>query len=346
MTKNENEFESYRERVLIKDQKNRDELRAHLITYLAVNTGLFVLNMITSSWHPWFLYVLGGWGIGVASHWGESFVSAKNINDISLLKGLDSETLNTMIQFHKKRSSFYLHVISNLSVIAFLFVINTITYSGFMWAIIPALAMGIGIASHWAQYSNKSNQVNTENTAVEDDVKIIIENEQLQRATTLRNSIIVVIKEIRGKFKNFASDLLPRIDTYVETIDLLTQKEEDLKNSLNDVSDNDLKIEKENLISKKDSAESILLKEEYENSIKDIDTHLLTIKRVREQHELLELKITSSINSLKHLNLELVAMKSKTTLEDSSILDEFEKKSSDLAIYYKDLLESYDELHK
>ncbi len=345
MTKNEMEFESYRQKVLVKDQRNKDELRTHLITYLAVNTGLFILNMMTSSGHPWFLYVLGGWGIGVASHWGEVFVSSKNINDISSLNNLKAETLESLIQFHKKRSSFYLHVITNLSVIAFLFVINTITSPGFMWAIFPALAMGVGIASHWAQYSNKSNKIHSENI-VEDDVKITIENEQLQRATKLRNSIIVVIKEIRGKFKNFASDLLPRIDAYVETINLLTQKEEDLKNSLKDVSDDELKAEKENLLSKKESAESILLKEEYESSIKDIDSHLKTIKSVREQHELLELKITSSINSLKHLNLELVAMKSKATVEDTSILDEFEKKSTDLAIYYKDLLESYDELHR
>ncbi len=41
---------------------------AHLIPFLAVNLMLLVINVLTGFGHPWFLYPLMGWGIGLASH--------------------------------------------------------------------------------------------------------------------------------------------------------------------------------------------------------------------------------------------------------------------------------------
>lgn len=48
--------------------------RNHLIVYLIVNTILFLIWLFTSlfaanGWiFPWFLFPLGGWGIGIAFH--------------------------------------------------------------------------------------------------------------------------------------------------------------------------------------------------------------------------------------------------------------------------------------
>lgn len=52
-------------------QERIDELRgfySHLATFAAVNIFLIVLNLSTSPEHWWFLYSLGGWGIGLFSH--------------------------------------------------------------------------------------------------------------------------------------------------------------------------------------------------------------------------------------------------------------------------------------
>ena len=38
----------------------------HLFVYLVVNTGLFLLNILTSPGHYWFIWPLLGWGIGLA----------------------------------------------------------------------------------------------------------------------------------------------------------------------------------------------------------------------------------------------------------------------------------------
>jgi hypothetical protein len=40
----------------------------HLAMYLAVNLGLFAINMVTNREHLWFFWPLIGWGIGVLIH--------------------------------------------------------------------------------------------------------------------------------------------------------------------------------------------------------------------------------------------------------------------------------------
>jgi hypothetical protein len=40
----------------------------HLCVYVVVIVGLAALNLITNPAHPWFLWVLCAWGIGLAVH--------------------------------------------------------------------------------------------------------------------------------------------------------------------------------------------------------------------------------------------------------------------------------------
>lgn len=40
----------------------------HLISYVVVNVGLLVLNLLTSPKHLWFFWPMLGWGIGLLFH--------------------------------------------------------------------------------------------------------------------------------------------------------------------------------------------------------------------------------------------------------------------------------------
>ena len=54
-----------------KAQKRVEEIKgfyANLTSYVFVNIGLLVLNLVTSPNHLWFFWPLLGWGIGVAIH--------------------------------------------------------------------------------------------------------------------------------------------------------------------------------------------------------------------------------------------------------------------------------------
>jgi hypothetical protein len=52
-------------------QKRVEEIKgfySNLTSYVFVNIGLLVLNLVTSPNHLWFFWPLFGWGIGVAIH--------------------------------------------------------------------------------------------------------------------------------------------------------------------------------------------------------------------------------------------------------------------------------------
>ena len=55
----------------LKAQKKVEDLKGfygNLTSYIVVNIGLLILNLVTSPSHLWFFYPLMGWGIGVAIH--------------------------------------------------------------------------------------------------------------------------------------------------------------------------------------------------------------------------------------------------------------------------------------
>ena len=56
--------------------KKRMELWTHLGSYVIVNAFLVILWAITGAGYPWFIWVMVGWGIGVAFHIMEYIVTS------------------------------------------------------------------------------------------------------------------------------------------------------------------------------------------------------------------------------------------------------------------------------
>ncbi len=60
-----------REKLYQKARQRVEEIKGfymHLIMYIAVNAGLFLINRHSSPGHWWFYYPLFGWGIGLIAH--------------------------------------------------------------------------------------------------------------------------------------------------------------------------------------------------------------------------------------------------------------------------------------
>lgn len=65
----ENQFES--DERYLKAVKRVEDIKGfygNLAAYIVVNTGLIILNLVTSPDQIWFIWPLLGWGIGVAFH--------------------------------------------------------------------------------------------------------------------------------------------------------------------------------------------------------------------------------------------------------------------------------------
>lgn len=50
------------------------EFYTHVVVYFMVNLLLIVIWYFTSGGFPWFVFVLGGWGIGLFFHWFNVYV--------------------------------------------------------------------------------------------------------------------------------------------------------------------------------------------------------------------------------------------------------------------------------
>ncbi|MBE7105138.1 2TM domain-containing protein [Bacillus cereus] len=60
-----------RDEVYLRAKKRVENLKAfyiHLTVYILVNLMLFFINISSDSSKLWFLYPLGGWGIGIVIH--------------------------------------------------------------------------------------------------------------------------------------------------------------------------------------------------------------------------------------------------------------------------------------
>ncbi|GAB2798923.1 hypothetical protein GCM10027275_50820 [Rhabdobacter roseus] len=79
-------LESSRNKYLWKKAKNRAAFKIHLRTYLIVNSALWLfylfMNLQTDNYlHPWPIWSMLGWGIGLVSHY---FSAYSNLNEQSM----------------------------------------------------------------------------------------------------------------------------------------------------------------------------------------------------------------------------------------------------------------------
>ena len=79
-----------------------EEIRAfynHLLVYIIVISGIAALNFYQNEWElPWFLFTLGGWGIGLAIHalttFGSNPFTSKEWEKRKIQEMMEKERLN------------------------------------------------------------------------------------------------------------------------------------------------------------------------------------------------------------------------------------------------------------
>lgn len=109
-------------------------LKAHWIPYIAVNSLLILINLLTgfSGGNFWFLYPLLSWGIGISIHTSVIYIIHRYP--------------------YKSDRGFYIHFAVILTVSVYLFLLNVITGLNYPWFAWPVAVMGIGVGEHFVAY--------------------------------------------------------------------------------------------------------------------------------------------------------------------------------------------------
>jgi hypothetical protein len=106
----------------------------HLSIFVVVVGVLAAINLYRDPQKIWFIWVLAGWGIGVAAH------------DLALL--LQRTERQEAIFTDPKARGFFIHLFVYLAVNALLAIVNLLYTPGHYWFLYPLLGWGALLAFH------------------------------------------------------------------------------------------------------------------------------------------------------------------------------------------------------
>jgi hypothetical protein len=106
----------------------------HLSIFVVVVGLLAALNLYRNPQKIWFIWVLAGWGIGLAAH------------DLALL--MQRSERQEPIFTDPRMRGFFVHLFVYLAVNALLIVVNLLYDPSYYWFLFPLLGWGVALAVH------------------------------------------------------------------------------------------------------------------------------------------------------------------------------------------------------
>lgn len=332
--------------------------RQHLGSYIFVNAMLVLIWALTGSAHPWPLYVLGGWGIGLVSHLGVVGRRKRENDDLQALPLQNRRQLKLLRKLHKLRESHFGGLVAGLAVVPFLFLVNLIT-SSFPWALIAGGAISFSMFASLPAFKSKEfallEDLNAEGvpTALltsRKSNKLIASGIAAQATSSgpLHTEALrlqsVILEQLRtfGDEKPLGEDFPPLLNDYVKQVGDLEQRSREITSIVAEFPKQSLQNDIENLKKQADQAGSAALKKEYSKSIKQIEKQLATYEDLGSQQKLIELRLGNSMNALRQIQIELVRMKSfgKDKASEAAMRD-LKEKSEQLSSFAEDMRSGY-----
>lgn len=356
-------FRRYKEIVITRAEKERAGVIGHIVPFVVVNAGLFFLwKFFTPDAIQWFLFPLGGWGIGLVSHIASVSGRQRERRTIEALPELDTVQLGIFRRIQRSLRSFRSHLVSNIAVMVFLYMINMLTSPQFPWFWFPVGGMALGIFFHWMGHIGNVRRLKRDfnkkvfgkegvfsftrqsGTQAPAAAAYPSDDPVVRQAFALKDTLTSQIKSLGAENNLLGEDMLPVLDNYVNQIAELSRKNRELESIIGSIPIRDLEQDRARLAAKTESAEGEYIKKEYQKSITEIDGQLKSFRALKDQKEVIELRVISAVNSLKQMQIDLARMKSLSTVTDISSMSILKDKSQELSQYLEDLHKGYDEL--
>ncbi|HUX20346.1 MAG TPA: 2TM domain-containing protein, partial [Spirochaetia bacterium] len=352
-------YPEYRQRVIERAHKAAGGFAGHLIPFLVVNGFLFFLNLSTGFGFPWFLFPLGGWAIGLISHFVSVNTQRREKKEVEALpETLGDEDYRLLRGFHKARASMRSTLASLASVGGFLLMVNLITSPSFIWAAFPIAGLLIAAISSITTYASKRGSFRKRlkelfarkgaaggaegplsETRVE-DVPIVRE------AVRIASNIIDQSKRLDPTKAYLGEDLEPLLENYIGQIRTLTRRGGEVEEIMAAIPRAELKRDLAALQLSLEKATDLSLKKEYQKSIEQIERQNRSFEELENQKELLDLRISGSLNSLKQMQIDLARMTGLSAEMEIASIDRLRDRSKELTDYLTDFNDGYREIEE
>lgn len=359
---------SYQKHVEENVARQRTSFRSHLGSFLGVNGMLVLIWGLTGAGFPWFLIPLFGWGIGLSSHYASLKSAEQEYRNLGILGRVRRNVANIYRKLAKNRRAWTGHLVSTVATSALLLVINGITWSGFPWALIPIAAMGIGIFSHYPTFRSKERRYlkqlaeeAVDITRLERGMTFLArsfaiptlgnrrapgsgmdssESRESAEAESLRDSIVRQLKN--SEQPALGDDFRTALDGFVRQVKELTVTRREIEKIIGEIPREALLRDMEELKRKRDRSESDRMRAEYERSIEELERQERSYRSLKEDAEMITLRINSAMNALRQINIDLLRMRSRGGEGDTA--ETLRRRSEELSRYIDDLHAAYDEL--
>lgn len=371
------DYPGYLARVRSEARRSGFGFVGHLLPFAAVNGMLMLLNARVSPGFPWALFPLGGWGIGLVEHFTSVIRKKDKLRELEELPPLDDEQLDLFKKIQKKKDGVWHHTVSNIGTSLFLFMINAITSPMFWWAAIPSIFMGIGVISHIGRYFQKKGELDEmlastfglsgpgwrrklKKSSFRPRTRVSMENnpyaELIEQARNARDAIVRLVgvpeKETKKRTKkeplsiSMDEDLVPILDSYLDQIEFLAKRTVEVDGIIESIPSAELKRDRDALMAKIESHPSDILKNQYLKSLEEIDRQEASFTELKDQRELLELKMRSSVNTIKQMHLDMARLSGMSDQDETLSSRTLREKTSELNKYLEDLKAGYAELER
>ena len=333
---------------------------AHSIVYGAVNILVFLIYMLFTPFiHPWFYYLLGGWGIGLLSHFQYIRNTKKDKEQIMPIENLNSEQIAALRKLQKSESAFRQHRTAFASVVGYLFGINMITYPRFLWFVFPAITWGVGLAAHWAVYRAKKKYLTEDlsdaglswtdikkhkGTQYTGHTAATEYRENFIEAVQIKNELLKQLEGDRDLQLHFGGELKTLLNRFTSQIDELIQRDSGLNEVLSKVSEEEVEKTLVSLKTKLNQTDDSFLKAEYQKTIRQYENQKKSITELKNSKEVIYLRVNSACTLLKQMQLDVARMKNIATVGEPPSLVQLKEKSVEISHYLDDLKKSYIEL--
>ena len=350
------------ERTRKRAERARSGFTVHGIAFAAVNSLLLLVNVIASPGFLWFLFPLAGWGIGLLHHYVEVRARARDARDAAALPPVAKRTLQQVRKLFSIRRGLRHHLSAVAGVTAFLAGINVLLAPGAgPWVIAPAWALGVSLAIHYGSVHARRRRLlrglrdagvsldrrkAASLAAIESDAGIALtpgDTPLLAQVAELRETILADLRDGGAEAARWKSELQPEIETYIRHIGSLLQARRDLERAGARVSAEEVTGQLATLRGKLEHAVSEDLRHEYRKTIDQYERQLQSLTYLREQTEMVDLRVRSAVLALQQLSLDVSRLRT-TPAGESAALQGLREKSQDLTHYLEDLRAGFREV--
>ena len=166
----------------------------------------------------------------------------------------------------------------------------------------------------------------------------------LKEVSDTRDSLLRQVEADEDLKATCGPDFAQLMENYVSRIDSLAAMSEELGHTLSTFSEEDLQKEIDELKAKQEKAENGYVRQEYEKTINQYERQRQSLTELREQKEVVHLRLTASLLTIRQIQLDLSGMKSMASTTEPASVKLLREKSDELSHYLDDLRSGYQSL--